>query len=99
MTVKHSFKTEEHSIMHACRPGCAACCIAPSITSVIPGMPKGKSAGIKCIQLTDDSLCAIFNSPERPAVCAGFRFDPIICGNNKQDAMKIMNQLENKCKA
>ncbi|HNM56919.1 MAG TPA: YkgJ family cysteine cluster protein, partial [Thauera aminoaromatica] len=22
-----------------CRPGCAACCIAPSISSPIPGMP------------------------------------------------------------
>jgi hypothetical protein len=27
---------------HACRPGCGACCIAPSITSPIPGMPDGK---------------------------------------------------------
>lgn len=25
-----------------CRPGCGACCIAPSITSPIPGMPHGK---------------------------------------------------------
>ncbi|HNF77692.1 MAG TPA: YkgJ family cysteine cluster protein, partial [Thauera aminoaromatica] len=24
-----------------CRPGCAACCIAPSISSPIPGMPHG----------------------------------------------------------
>jgi Fe-S-cluster containining protein len=26
----------------ACRPGCGACCIAPSIASPIPGMPQGK---------------------------------------------------------
>lgn len=25
-----------------CRPGCGACCIAPSISSPIPGMPEGK---------------------------------------------------------
>jgi hypothetical protein len=33
----------------ACRPGCAACCIAPSISSPIPGMPHGKPAGVRCI--------------------------------------------------
>ncbi|WP_429347626.1 hypothetical protein [Paraburkholderia sp. Clong3] len=27
---------------HACRPDCGACCIAPSISSPIPGMPNGK---------------------------------------------------------
>ncbi|MCH1995921.1 YkgJ family cysteine cluster protein, partial [Achromobacter xylosoxidans] len=35
----------------ACRPGCGACCIAPSITRPIPGMPDGKPAGVPCIQL------------------------------------------------
>ncbi|RBC14000.1 YkgJ family cysteine cluster protein, partial [Xanthomonas oryzae pv. oryzae] len=25
----------------SCRLGCAACCIAPSISSPIPGMPNG----------------------------------------------------------
>jgi len=25
-----------------CRSGCGACCIAPSISSPIPGMPNGK---------------------------------------------------------
>lgn len=29
-----------------CRPGCGACCIAPSISSPIPGMPEGKAAGV-----------------------------------------------------
>ncbi|MEO8036559.1 MAG: YkgJ family cysteine cluster protein, partial [Acidobacteriota bacterium] len=37
-----------------CRTGCAACCIAPSITSPIPGMPEGKAAGVRCVQLTSD---------------------------------------------
>ncbi|NYZ53719.1 YkgJ family cysteine cluster protein, partial [Escherichia coli] len=27
-----------------CRPGCGACCTAPSISSPIPGMPDGKPA-------------------------------------------------------
>ena len=29
-----------------CRPGCGACCTAPSISSPIPGMPEGKPAGV-----------------------------------------------------
>ena len=36
-----------------CRLGCGACCISPSISSPIPGMPKGKPAGERCIQLND----------------------------------------------
>ena len=36
-----------------CREGCAACCIAPSITSALPGMPQGKPADIACVQLDE----------------------------------------------
>ncbi|MEI7597551.1 MAG: YkgJ family cysteine cluster protein [Bacteroidota bacterium] len=79
---------------HQCRPNCSACCIAPSISSKIPGMPGGKPAFVKCIQLADDNLCKIFDSPERPQVCWNFKFDSIICGNNKDEAMKIMEELE-----
>jgi len=46
-----------------CRQGCGACCIAPSITSPIPGMPEGKPSGIRCIQLTDDNKCRLFEKP------------------------------------
>ncbi|MEZ4830770.1 MAG: YkgJ family cysteine cluster protein [Caldilineaceae bacterium] len=53
-----------------CRIGCGACCIAPSISSPIPGMPNGKPAGVRCIQLTDDNRCKLFGLPERPVVCA-----------------------------
>ena len=40
-----------------CRPRCAACCIAPSISSPIPGMPEGKPAGVACVQLDADLRC------------------------------------------
>ncbi|HHU7494022.1 TPA: hypothetical protein ACUK77_002281 [Escherichia coli] len=36
-----------------CRPGCGACCTAPSISSPIPGMPDGKPANTPCIQLDE----------------------------------------------
>jgi len=78
-----------------CRPGCGACCIAPSISSSIPGMPKGKPAGVRCIQLTDDNLCKLFGKPERPKVCANLRPGLDICGNNKEEALKLLTDLEN----
>jgi hypothetical protein len=49
-----------------CRQGCSACCIAPSISSAIPGMEKGKPAGVPCIQLLKEGGCAIFGLPSRP---------------------------------
>ena len=39
-----------------CRAGCGACCIAPSISSPIPGMPNGKPAGVRCVQLDANNL-------------------------------------------
>ncbi|CAH2808508.1 MAG: UPF0153 protein YeiW [uncultured Paraburkholderia sp.] len=65
---------------HACRPDCGACCIAPSISSPIPGMPNGKPAGVRCVQLGDDLRCAIFGQPERPACCSGLQPQAEMCG-------------------
>jgi len=77
-----------------CRLGCGACCIAPSISSAIPGMPQGKAAGERCIQLNDDNLCLLFNDPRRPAVCLSFSADKDICGDNNAFAMTTLNKLE-----
>ena len=79
-----------------CRPNCGACCIYPSISSPIPGMPDGKPAGIRCIQLTDDLKCAIFGDPSRPAVCIGFKPDELYCGNSAEDARKVTEWLMQK---
>jgi Fe-S-cluster containining protein len=78
----------------ACRVGCGACCIAPSISSPIPGMPDGKPAGVRCIQLTDDNRCAIFGRPERPAVCSSLRAEPVMCGVDRTQALAWLTQLE-----
>ncbi len=64
----------------ACRPGCAACCTAPSISSAIPGMPHGKPAGVPCIQLDEQLRCKIFGQPERPAVCGQLQASVEMCG-------------------
>jgi Fe-S-cluster containining protein len=77
-----------------CRLGCGACCIAPSISSPIPGMPAGKAAGQRCIQLDDDNLCLLFGLPERPKVCAAFGAEKWVCGETNAQAMLILTDLE-----
>jgi uncharacterized protein len=77
-----------------CRSGCGACCIAPSISSPIPGMPHGKPAGIPCVQLTDTHACAIFGQPERPAVCQRLRPSLGMCGARREDALAMLAALE-----
>ena len=77
-----------------CRAGCGACCIAPSISSPIPGMPHGKAAGERCMQLSADNYCGLFGKPERPAVCSGFRAEVDTCGNDRDEAIRIIGWLE-----
>lgn len=77
-----------------CRPNCAACCIAPSISSSIPGMPNGKPAGIRCIQLSEDSKCMIFGQSERPAVCHSLKPSEEMCCKSSEDAMIYLTELE-----
>ena len=77
-----------------CRARCGACCIAPSISSPIPGMPNGKKAGERCVQLTDDFRCALFGRPERPAVCASLRPHESMCGADRDEAMARLAALE-----
>jgi hypothetical protein len=77
-----------------CRPGCGACCTAPSISSPIPGMPHGKPAGVRCIQLGDDARCLIFGQPERPAVCGGLQPSAPMCGEDRDHAMHYLARLE-----
>lgn len=77
-----------------CRVGCAACCIAPSISSPIPGMPDGKPAGVRCVQLTRDNRCLIFGMAERPAVCASLRPSREMCGGSDSEALERLSFLE-----
>ena len=77
-----------------CRAGCAACCIAPSISSSIPGMEGGKPAGVRCTQLSDDNSCIIFASDLRPAVCSSLRPSSDMCGNCAGEAMQRISEWE-----
>jgi len=77
-----------------CRPSCGACCIAPSISSPIPGMPNGKPAGVRCVQLGADLRCAIFGRPERPACCAGLQASIEMCGQDRDQALVWLTRLD-----
>jgi len=77
-----------------CRAGCGACCIAPSISSPIPGMPEGKPAGVRCVQLTEDNRCRLFGKPERPAVCNALQPSLEMCGDTRGEALIYLITLE-----
>jgi uncharacterized protein len=77
-----------------CRAECGACCIAPSINSPIPGMPNGKPAGVRCIQLDDTNRCQIFGMPERPAFCASLQASQEMCRDNREQAIAWLSTLE-----
>ncbi|HXU92220.1 MAG TPA: YkgJ family cysteine cluster protein [Gallionella sp.] len=77
-----------------CKEGCGACCIAPSITSPLPGMPQGKPAGVPCIQLNDNLRCKVFGKTERPDFCAGLQPSAEMCGTSREQALMWLTQLE-----
>lgn len=77
-----------------CRLGCGACCIAPSISTPIPGLPLGKPAGVRCVQLSPDNRCRLFGRPERPAVCVSLRPTADMCGASAEDAYRRLITLE-----
>ena len=77
-----------------CRRHCGACCTAPSISSPIPGMPQGKPAGVRCVQLDDNDRCQLFGDPRRPRVCASLQPNLTMCGSSREEAMRILTALE-----
>ena len=77
-----------------CRPGCAACCIAPSIATPMPGHPQGKPAGVPCANLKADLRCGLWQKPERPACCGGLQPSAEMCGESREQALRWLGVLE-----
>jgi hypothetical protein len=71
-----------------CRPGCGACCIAPSISTLV------KPAGEPCRHLSADFRCLIFGQPERPACCRGLQPSAEMCADNREQALAFLAALE-----
>lgn len=77
-----------------CRDACGACCIAPSINRPFYGMPDGKPAGVPCVHLDTALRCTLFGDARRPALCDQFCAEPDICGENRDQALQILQELE-----
>lgn len=77
-----------------CRAGCGACCIAPSISTAMPGLPDGKPAGVRCPHLDAELRCLLFGSPERPRVCASLRPSREMCRDDRDGALRFLFRLE-----
>jgi uncharacterized protein len=76
-----------------CRENCAACCIALSISSEIPGMPNGKPAGVRCINLLENLKCGIYDTGTKPKVCDDFKAEKSFCGTTREEALAILSSL------
>ena len=81
-------------MVQECLEGCGACCIAPAISSPIPGMPEGKSAGTRCVQLDEANACRLFGLPSRPLVCESFKPQLEMCANGPVQALRWLTDLE-----
>ncbi len=71
-----------------CRPGCGACCIAPSISTL------AKPAGVPCAHLTEELRCALFGRQGRPACCSGLQPAAEMCGATRDEALRWLTDLE-----
>lgn len=71
-----------------CRPGCGACCIAPSISTL------EKPAGVICAHLAGDYRCTLFDSDRRPACCSGLQPSVEMCGESREHALNWLARLE-----
>ncbi len=74
--------------------GCGACCIAPSISSALPGLPLGKPAGERCPHLDVSFKCALWGDPRRPKVCDTFKAEFALCGATRDEALTRLTLLE-----
>ena len=77
-----------------CRRNCGACCVAPAISQPFFGMPRGKPAGEACVHLDQDRRCRLFHDPRRPQCCSQFLAEPAVCGDSREQALRLLAALE-----
>ncbi|EGV32422.1 exported protein [Thiorhodococcus drewsii AZ1] len=57
-------------------------------------MPSGKPAGVPCTQLTSELGCRLFGRRERPQVCGSLVPMPEMCGADRHEALRYLEELE-----
>lgn len=55
---------------------------------------RWQASGVRCVQLDDDNLCKLFGTPQRPAVCRDFDFDHELCGDSREEALRLIGEWE-----
>ena len=60
----------------------------------MPGLPDGKPAGMRCPHLDDYFACTLWGDPARPAVCASFKAETLVCGTSQAEALQLLSLLE-----
>jgi uncharacterized protein len=57
-------------------------------------MHGGKPAGVRCLHLSEENLCDLFGTADRPAVCSDFPSLPDTCGSSREEAIALMTAME-----
>jgi hypothetical protein len=57
-------------------------------------MAEGKPAGTRCAQLSADNRCLVFGKPERPGFCRSYQPTVEYCGEDREEALRLLAQLE-----
>ena len=57
-------------------------------------MPRGKPAGVPCVQLDTELGCKLFGDPRRPAVCGSLQPSAAMCGPHRTHALRWLARLE-----
>jgi hypothetical protein len=58
-------------------------------------MPSGKPAGVVCANLDPQSFaCRIWGAADYPPVCAAFVATADVCGSNREEALRLIGELE-----
>ena len=57
-------------------------------------MVAGKPSGARCIHLDNGNLCLLWGSTRRPDFCDHFSPSPGTCGNNQEEAMRLIDLLD-----
>lgn len=57
-------------------------------------MPQGKPAGVACVQLTAELRCALFGDARRPGFCGSLQPSSEMCGENREQALAWLAELD-----
>lgn len=61
-------------------------------------MPQGKPAGVRCVHLDVAFRCELWGTDQYPAVCRDFPADRAVCGESREEAVRLLEEWEDATK-